>query len=192
MKRSLLSVAQALQAHLVGDGAVEVSGIASIALATSSDLVFVEDEKSLLAALESPAAAVIVSEFPKADSLKEKAGSKPLLIAKHPKLVFARAARLLYSPPDRPPGAHPSAVVHASARLGKDASVAERVVIGEKAEDRRSDLDWCRRGDRRGCFYRKRLRNLSQRDYLSGSSARRSRDRSCWCGIGSRWLRLCS
>ena len=48
MKRSLLSVAQALQAHLVGDGAVEVSGIASIALATSADLVFVEDEKSLL------------------------------------------------------------------------------------------------------------------------------------------------
>ena len=134
MKRSLLSVAQALQAHLVGDGAVEVSGIASIALATSADLVFVEDEKSLLAALDSPAAAAIVAEFPKAESLKEKAGSKPLLIAKNPKLAFARAARLLYSPPNRPPGAHPSAVVHASAGLAKDASVAERVVIGEKAE----------------------------------------------------------
>jgi UDP-3-O-[3-hydroxymyristoyl] glucosamine N-acyltransferase len=134
MKRSLLSVAQSLQAHLVGDGAVEVSGIASIALATSADLVFVEDEKSLLLALESPAAAAIVSEFPKADSLKEKASSKPLLIAKNPKLAFARAARLLYSPPDRPPGTHPSAVVHASARLGKDVSVAQRVVIGEKAE----------------------------------------------------------
>ena len=134
MKRSLLSVAQALQAHLVGDGAVEVSGIASIALATSADLVFVEDEKSLLPALESPAAAVIVAEFPKAESLKGNAGSKPLLMAKNPKLAFARAARLLYSPPDRPPGAHPSAVVHASARLGKDASVAERVVVGEKAE----------------------------------------------------------
>src|SRR4029077_18229973 len=72
MKRSLLSVAQTLQAHLVGDGAVEVSGIASIALATSADLVFVEDEKSLLPALESPAAAVIVGEFPKAESSKSK------------------------------------------------------------------------------------------------------------------------
>lgn len=134
MKRSLLSVAQSLQAHLVGDGAVEVSGIASIALATSADLVFVEDEKSLLPALESLAAAVIVGEFPKAESAKGKAGSKPLLIAKNPKLAFARAARLLYSPPDRQPGADPSAVVHASARLGTDVSVAARAVIGEKVE----------------------------------------------------------
>ena len=46
MKRSLLSVAQALQAQVVGDGAVEVSGIASISQATPVDLVFVEDEKS--------------------------------------------------------------------------------------------------------------------------------------------------
>ena len=134
MKRSLLSVAQALQAHLVGDGAVEVSGIASIALATSADLVFVEDEKSLLPALESPAAAVIVGEFPKERSSKGKAGSKPLLIAKNPRLAFARAARLLYPGPGRQSGTHSSAVVHATVRLGKDVSVAERAVIDEKAE----------------------------------------------------------
>jgi UDP-3-O-[3-hydroxymyristoyl] glucosamine N-acyltransferase len=133
MKQSLLSVAQSLQAHLVGDGAVEVSGIASIALATSTDLVFVEDEKSLLPALESPAAAVIVSEFPKAESSKRKAASKPLLIVKNPRLAFARAARLLHSRVDRHPGVHPSALVHALARLGKDVSLAERAVIGEKA-----------------------------------------------------------
>jgi UDP-3-O-[3-hydroxymyristoyl] glucosamine N-acyltransferase len=133
MKRSLLSVAQELRAHLVGDGAVEVSGIASVALASSADLVFVEDEKSLLPALESPAAAVIVAEFPKVELLKGKASSKPLLIAKNPRLAFARAARLLYSPPNRPPGTHSSAVVHASARLGKNVSIAERAVIGEKA-----------------------------------------------------------
>jgi UDP-3-O-[3-hydroxymyristoyl] glucosamine N-acyltransferase len=133
MKRSLLSVAQSLQAHLVGDGAVEVSGIASIALATSGDLVFVEDEKNLLAALASPAAAVIVGEFPKAESSKGKASSKPLLISKNPRLAFARAARLLYATPERHPGTHPSAVVHASARLGKDVMLAARVVVSEKA-----------------------------------------------------------
>jgi UDP-3-O-[3-hydroxymyristoyl] glucosamine N-acyltransferase len=134
MKRSLLSVAQSVQAHLVGDGAVEVSGVASIAMATSADLVFVEDEKSLLPALESPAAAVIVREFPKAESSKEKGGSKPLLIAKNPRLAFARASRLLSPTPDRQPGTHPSAVVHSSARLGKDVMVAARAVIGEKVE----------------------------------------------------------
>ena len=133
MRRSLLSVAQSVQVHLVGDGAVEVSGIASIALATSADLVFVEDEKSLLAALQSPAAAVIVGEFPKAGVSDSSAASKPLLIAKNPRLAFARVARLLYSGPERQAGVHPSAVVHALARLGNGVGVAERAVVGEKA-----------------------------------------------------------
>ena len=47
MPRSLLSVAESVQAQVVGDGAVEVSGVASIARATSVDLVFVEDEEGL-------------------------------------------------------------------------------------------------------------------------------------------------
>jgi UDP-3-O-[3-hydroxymyristoyl] glucosamine N-acyltransferase len=129
MRRSLLSVGQSVQAQVVGDGAVEVSGIASISRATSVDLVFVEDEKSLGAALESSAAAVITGEF-----ARGKASSKPLLISTHPRLAFARAARLLSQAPGRHPGLHPTAVVHASAQLGKDVGVAERAVIGEKAE----------------------------------------------------------
>ena len=63
MKVSLRSIAESLQAELVGDGAVEVSGIASIARATPADLVFVEDEKHLRLALESRAAAVIAGKF---------------------------------------------------------------------------------------------------------------------------------
>ncbi len=134
MKRSLLSIAQAVQARVVGDGAVEVSGIASIPQATPVDLVFVEDEKSLLAALGSRAAAVIAGEFARADCAKEGPGGKPLLIAKHPRLAFARAARILCPAPDRRPGSHPTAIVHASARLGRNVMVAERAVIGEQAE----------------------------------------------------------
>ena len=113
----------------MGDGAVEVSGIASIPQATSVDLVFVEDEKSLRPALESHAAAVIAGEFARGN-----ATSKPLIISRHPRQAFARAAQLLSSTPVREPGKHPTAVVHASAQLGKDVVVAERVVIGERAE----------------------------------------------------------
>ncbi len=72
MRRSLLSVAQSVQAQVVGDGAVEVSGIASIAQATSVDLVFVEDEAGLPAALASRAGAVIAGEFARADGSKER------------------------------------------------------------------------------------------------------------------------
>jgi UDP-3-O-[3-hydroxymyristoyl] glucosamine N-acyltransferase len=128
MKVSLRSIAESLQAELIGDAAVEVSGIASIPRATPADLVFVEDEKHLNLALESHAAAVIAGKF-----AEGKPTSKPLLISRQPKLTFARAARLLRSAPDRPPGIHASAQVHASARLGKNVTVAERVVIGEGA-----------------------------------------------------------
>jgi UDP-3-O-[3-hydroxymyristoyl] glucosamine N-acyltransferase len=91
--------------------------------------VFVEDEKSLHAALESRAAAIIAGEFARGNT-----SSKPLLISRHPRLAFARAARLLCPAPGRPLGTHPTAAVHASARLGKDVVVAERAVVGEKAE----------------------------------------------------------
>ena len=125
-----------------------------------------------------------MGEFPKAESLQGKAGSKPLLIAKHPKLAFARAARLLYSAPDRQPGAHPSAVVHASARLGKDASVAERAVIGEKAEI--GDRTWIGAGAviGAGVSVGSDCEIYPNVTIYPGSAARRSRDRSCRSGVG--------
>jgi UDP-3-O-[3-hydroxymyristoyl] glucosamine N-acyltransferase len=129
MTLSLRTIAESVQGQVVGDDAVEVSGIASISQATSMDLVFVEDEKTLRTALESSAAVVIAGEFARGNT-----SSKPLLISRHPRLTFARAARLLCPAPGRPPGTHPTAAVHASARLGKDVVVAERAVVGEKAE----------------------------------------------------------
>jgi UDP-3-O-[3-hydroxymyristoyl] glucosamine N-acyltransferase len=132
MKRSLSSVAESLQAQLLGDGAVQVSGIASISQATPEDLVFVEDERHLRLALESRAAAVIVANF--AAGIPQGTAAKPLLVVQHPKLAFARAAKLLCTQPDRPPGVDSSAVVHASARLGKDVIVAEWAVVGQQVE----------------------------------------------------------
>jgi len=44
MKRSVKEIADLVQAQLSGDGAVEVTGVASIESAGSGDVVFVEDE----------------------------------------------------------------------------------------------------------------------------------------------------
>ncbi|HYL16736.1 MAG TPA: UDP-3-O-(3-hydroxymyristoyl)glucosamine N-acyltransferase [Terriglobales bacterium] len=123
MKRSLKEVAELVRARLVGDGSVEVTGIASIQSASSGDLVFVEEEKSLRQALQSGAAAVIAGKFTGEPS------SKPLLICDQPRLVFARAAQFL-SPPQRyKPGVEKTAIVHASARLPKDVAVEAYAVI---------------------------------------------------------------
>jgi UDP-3-O-[3-hydroxymyristoyl] glucosamine N-acyltransferase len=128
MKRTLQEVAEAVEARLLGEGGTWVSGVASIASASLDDLVFVEDEKYLPLALQSPAGAVIAPEF------AASASGKPLLICRHPKLAFARAERLFHQGEPIRAGVHPTAVLHSSVRLGAGVMVEERAVLAEKAE----------------------------------------------------------
>jgi len=129
VRRSTREVAEFVGARLLGDGSVELSGIASIQSASPGDLVFIDDEKNLEAALHSRAAAVIAGDF-----AAGRANDKPLLILAHPKLAFARAARLLYAKPVRKPGVHPSVMVHLPERIGDDVTIDERVVIAAEVE----------------------------------------------------------
>lgn len=130
MKRSLQQIAEAVGARLVGDGRVEVSGVASIESASKDDLVFVDDEKHLSAALQSPAGAVIAGEF-----AASNASARPLLISDHPKLSFARAARFLREASAVSQSTvHPTAVIHSSVVLGPGVHVEARAVICERAQ----------------------------------------------------------
>jgi UDP-3-O-[3-hydroxymyristoyl] glucosamine N-acyltransferase len=90
----------------------------------------VEDAQHLDAALESQAAALIVGDF--AATNFAAATSKSLLISSHPRLTFARAAKLLRDP-EKARTIHPSAVVAESARIGHNVSIGPRAVIGENA-----------------------------------------------------------
>ena len=128
MARRAQEIAEFVQARLIGDGNVIVTGIASVQLAASGDLVFVQDEKNLEAALQSRASAVITGSFETGKNY-----SKPLLISEDPRLAFSRAAHLLRPKVERNPGVHPSAIVHAGARLGS-VVIDERVVISEGAQ----------------------------------------------------------
>ncbi len=128
MKHSLHEIATAVEARLIGENHAEIHGVSSLGSASEHDLVFVEEEKHLDAALRSRAGAILTGEFASSCS-----ASRPLLISAHPKLAFARAARLLRieRQPGDQPGIHPTAVVHASAMLGTDVQVGARSVIGE-------------------------------------------------------------
>jgi UDP-3-O-[3-hydroxymyristoyl] glucosamine N-acyltransferase len=139
MKRSVQQIAEAVDARLQGDGSVEVAGVASIGSASQRDLVFVEEEKYFLRALECGAGAVIAGEFAagKLASGSSTSGTagKPLLISRHPKLAFARAARFLREGNQGlQAGVRASAVVHSSVRLGVGVVVEERALIAEDAE----------------------------------------------------------
>jgi UDP-3-O-[3-hydroxymyristoyl] glucosamine N-acyltransferase len=124
--RSVKDVADFVQARVLGDETVQLTGISSIQSAESGDLVFVDDEKNLARALESCASAVIVGDF-----AAKETSSKPLLLVVHPRLAFARSAQFLGAGPERKPGVHASAVVHPWAQLASGASIEERAVIGE-------------------------------------------------------------
>lgn len=125
----LSQIAAALGAELRLRGAdVEVRDVSSARAATPASLVFAEDALSLGSALESHAAAVIVS--PK---LETSAKDRSLLVVAQPRLIFARAARLL-SPPDPESGIHSTAVVHTSATLSESVSVGPYAVIEAKAQ----------------------------------------------------------
>jgi UDP-3-O-[3-hydroxymyristoyl] glucosamine N-acyltransferase len=132
MKRSLKLIADAVGARLVGSDQAEIGSVASIESASSNDLVFVEDEKHLAAALQSRAGAIIAGEF-----AASSGSGKPLLITDHPKLAFSRAARILHansagdSPQER---IHPTAVVHPLAKVASTVRVEARAVINENAE----------------------------------------------------------
>jgi len=120
---------------LIGDGRVEVNAVASIASASRDDLVFVEDEKYLAEALRSAAGAVIAGQF-----ASSGASDRPLLVSDHPKLAFARAARvlrddeLLADGTARQGSVHPTAVIHSSVVLGPRVLVEARAVVGERAQ----------------------------------------------------------
>jgi len=129
MKRSVKEIADLVQAQLSGDGAVEVTGVASIESAGSGDVVFVEDEKNLPNALRSGAAAIMAGEF-----ASNVADSKPLLICDQPRLAFARVAQLLATTDPVAGGVHATAIVHASAKIGENVIIEERVVIRNGAE----------------------------------------------------------
>lgn len=127
MKRSLSEIAEEVGARLIGDGRIEVSGVASIASAGRDSIVFVDDEKHLSVAVNSGAAAIIAGEFAVSANY-----NRPTLISDHPKLAFARAARILQSGlRSDEVSVSPKAVVHPSAVLGGGVCVGACAVIDE-------------------------------------------------------------
>jgi UDP-3-O-[3-hydroxymyristoyl] glucosamine N-acyltransferase len=134
MKRSLQQIAEAVGARLIGDSSVEVQSVASMESATPRDLIFVDNEKHLEAALQSRAGAIIAGEFAAPASC-----GRPVLVSNHPKLAFARAARFLQrrSQLEAVPqqgAVHSSAAVHLSVVLGPGVLVGERAVVAEQVQ----------------------------------------------------------
>ena len=124
----LFDIASALEVRLEnGSPDTEIRGLNGIEQAGPGELTFVSNPKYAAAARTTRASAVIVGDsFP--------AIPAAMLRAKNPYLSFARALELFHAPLRYAPGVHPTAVVHASARVGANAHVGPYVVIDEGVE----------------------------------------------------------
>ncbi|HEX3742229.1 MAG TPA: UDP-3-O-(3-hydroxymyristoyl)glucosamine N-acyltransferase [Terriglobales bacterium] len=130
----LSELAAKIGARVVGDGNLEIGGVAGVANADHDDIVFAEDEENFAGALKSQASAVIAGSF-----AENAHAAKALLIAANPRLAFARAAGVLRVETSSI-GIHPSAVIDAKAKLGNGVSVGANAVIGRSIIGERTSI----------------------------------------------------
>jgi UDP-3-O-[3-hydroxymyristoyl] glucosamine N-acyltransferase len=126
MKITLKDLAAKISAELVGDGSIDISGVAAAESAGPSDISFA-DSKHIAKAASSAAVAVIVAaksaELPKPQLVVANI-DKALIATLH---IFAPQ---LAAPPA---GIHPTALIDKTAVISPTASIGPHVVIGPNA-----------------------------------------------------------
>lgn len=123
MKVTLEAVARAIDGTVVGDGSVEITGVAGIREAREGELTFLANPRYEPYLELTQASAVIVSE-------NHRNIGKPLIENPNPYLAFLKAVRLFAGEKERPrPGVHPTAVVSPGAVVPADAYVGPHVVL---------------------------------------------------------------
>jgi UDP-3-O-[3-hydroxymyristoyl] glucosamine N-acyltransferase len=118
----LSEIAAGLRCELLGDGGIEITGVAGMEQAASSELTFLANPKYARKVRDTRAAAVLVEQ-----PLEGLRAAQ--LVSANPYLDFARALALFYRPPRPAPGIHPSASIAATARIGENASIGPFAVV---------------------------------------------------------------
>jgi len=131
MKKKLRELAEWVGGTVIGDGEIEISGVASIEEAGAGEITFIANPKYLPKLGETNASAIIVSA-------QVAQASKPLLRVTNPYLAFAKIVGLFSYKPYQPKGIDSHAWVSPTAHLGKDVTIYPFVYVGDR----------CRIGDR--------------------------------------------
>src|SRR5581483_1408311 len=118
-------IAEQLHGEVLGDGSVELTGLASADGAKPGDLTFAEKETYFAAAEESQATAILVpGGF---------ASSKKVLIrVPNPRVAVARLLPVFFPPDQHAPGVHASATIAPSAQIDPTAHIGPNCVIGPR------------------------------------------------------------
>ena len=133
MKVTLDTVAKAIDGTVVGDGSVEIRGVAGIREAQEGDLTFLANPRYEPYLQCTNASAIIVAE-------NHLASRKPLIQNPNPYLAFLKAVRFFQGETERPaPGVHatvvlaPDAVVDATATIGPHVVLERGATVGPRS-----------------------------------------------------------
>ena len=125
MSFTAAQLAEKLQGEVIGDGSVELSGLAPAEHARAGELTFAENAVYFDAAERSQAAAILVAG-PFVSS------SKVIIRVANPRVALARVLPLFFPPEEHPHGIHPSAVIAVSAQVDPTAHIGPNCVLGAR------------------------------------------------------------
>ncbi len=131
MKKKLKELAEWVGGTVVGDGEVEISGVAAIEEARAGEITFIANPKYLPQLNETNASAVIVSK-------EVTQANTPLLCVANPYLAFAKILSLFFQKPTNPKGSIPMPGSAPLPSWAKRSTIYPFVYIGDR----------CRIGDR--------------------------------------------
>ena len=118
-------IAERVRGEVVGDGSVELTGLAPADCAKAGDLTFAEKESYFATAEQSQASAILVAgEF--------GPSKKALIRVANPRVAMARLLPVFFPPDQYAPGIHPSAQIASSAQIDPTAHVGPNCVVGER------------------------------------------------------------
>lgn len=120
---NLERLARAIRAEIIGDPRAVVRRAVPFDQAGEGDVTFAA-ENSFLAEISNCKATAIIVKTPL------DAAGRNLLVARNPKLAFARAVQFLHATPYKPSGVSPDLIAEAGTKLGCDLSIHPRVTIG--------------------------------------------------------------
>jgi UDP-3-O-[3-hydroxymyristoyl] glucosamine N-acyltransferase len=125
MKKKLKELALWVDGTVVGDGEVEISGVAAIEEAREGEITFIANPKYLRRLKDTNASAIVVSK-------EVTQANKPLLCVTHPHLAFAKILTLFFEKPYQPKGIDSHTWISPTAKLGKDLTLYPFVYIGDR------------------------------------------------------------
>jgi len=126
LKLSLKKIASLVGGNVIGNDSFTIEGINSLDAAAQGEISFFADRKYKESLGKTKASAIIVSE----ESLLFKG---PQVVVSNPALAYAKVASIFVPPVPRYPGISEQAILHDSARIGKDVSIYPLVYVGEEA-----------------------------------------------------------